>query len=143
MSVTGTGSDILLGTQANNLGASAPVLSGNVHDVSIRNTNASAAMADLSGIVPVAVVMTGPILAGPALILGLADVVVMTPEATAYVVGPDTVEAITGQRLTVTDLDRITRYEALLHPWIDRPMDTIISIRTDIITGYRLITTPC
>ena len=65
---------------------------------------AAKAMADLSGIVPVAVVMTGPILAGPALILGLADVVVMTEAATAYVVGPDTVEAITGQRLTSVEL---------------------------------------
>ena len=65
---------------------------------------AAKAMADLSGIVPVMVVMTGPILAGPALILGLADVVVMTTEATAYVVGPDTVEAITGQRLTAAEL---------------------------------------
>lgn len=65
---------------------------------------AAKAMADLSGVVPVAVVMTGPILAGPALILGLADVVVMTDVATAYVVGPDTVEAITGQRLTAVEL---------------------------------------
>ena len=65
---------------------------------------AAKAMADLSGIVPVMVVMTGPILAGPALILGLADIVVMTTEATAYVVGPDTVEAITGQRLTAAEL---------------------------------------
>jgi acetyl-CoA carboxylase carboxyltransferase component len=69
---------------------------------------AAKAMADLSGIVPVMVVMTGPILAGPALILGLADIVVMTAEATAYVVGPDTVEAITGQRLTPAELGGAT-----------------------------------
>jgi acetyl-CoA carboxylase carboxyltransferase component len=61
---------------------------------------AAKAMADLSGIVPVSVVVTGPILAGPSLILGLADIVVMTSAATAYVTGPDTVEQITGQKLT-------------------------------------------
>ncbi|MEA3018807.1 MAG: hypothetical protein QOI47_331 [Actinomycetota bacterium] len=69
---------------------------------------AAKAMADLSGIVPVLVAITGPILAGPSLILGLADVVVMTPEATAYIVGPDTVEAITGQRLSPQDLGGAT-----------------------------------
>jgi acetyl-CoA carboxylase carboxyltransferase component len=69
---------------------------------------AAKAMADLSGVVPVLVAVTGPILAGPSLILGLADVVVMTSEATAYVVGPDTVEAITGQRLTPKDLGGAT-----------------------------------
>jgi acetyl-CoA carboxylase carboxyltransferase component len=65
---------------------------------------AARAIAGLSGVVPVIAVVTGPILAGPSLILGLADVVVMTPEATAYVVGPATVEAITGQRLSPEDL---------------------------------------
>jgi acetyl-CoA carboxylase carboxyltransferase component len=65
---------------------------------------AAKAMADLSGVVPVLVVVTGPILAGPSLILGLADVVVMTPDAMAYVVGPDTVEQITGQKLSPAEL---------------------------------------
>jgi acetyl-CoA carboxylase carboxyltransferase component len=69
---------------------------------------AAKAMADLSGIVPVLIAVTGPILAGPSLILGLADAVVMTPQATAYVVGPDTVEQITGQRLTPEDLGGAT-----------------------------------
>jgi acetyl-CoA carboxylase carboxyltransferase component len=69
---------------------------------------AAKAMADLSGIVPVLVAVTGPILAGPSLLLGLADVVVMTPDATAYVVGPDTVEEITGQRLSPADLGGAT-----------------------------------
>lgn len=65
---------------------------------------AAKAMADCSGVVPVLMVVDGPILSGPSLLLGLADVVVMTTEATAYVVGPDTVEAITGQRLSASDL---------------------------------------
>lgn len=69
---------------------------------------AARAMARLSGIVPVLAVVTGPILSGPSLLLGLADVVVMTPDATAYVVGPDTVEQITGQRLSPADLGGAT-----------------------------------
>jgi acetyl-CoA carboxylase carboxyltransferase component len=69
---------------------------------------AARAMSALSGIVPVLVAVTGPLLAGPALLLGLADVVVMTTDAYAYVVGPDTVEQITGQRLSVTDLGGAT-----------------------------------
>jgi acetyl-CoA carboxylase carboxyltransferase component len=69
---------------------------------------AARAIARLSGVVPVLVAVTGPILSGPSLMLGLADVVVMTPEATAYVVGPDTVEQITGQRLSPADLGGAT-----------------------------------
>jgi acetyl-CoA carboxylase carboxyltransferase component len=41
-------------------------------------------------------VVVGPCVSGPALLLGLADVVVMTEEAFAYVSGPDTVKAFTG-----------------------------------------------
>jgi acetyl-CoA carboxylase carboxyltransferase component len=69
---------------------------------------AAKAIADLSGIVPIVVAVTGPILAGPSLLLGLADVVVMTVDAYAYVVGPDTVEQITGQKLSPTDLGGAT-----------------------------------
>src|SRR5262249_20625907 len=38
----------------------------------------------------------GPCVSGPALLLGMADVVVMTEDAFAYVSGPDTVRAFTG-----------------------------------------------
>ena len=40
--------------------------------------------------------MIGPCVSGPALLLGMADVVVMTSDAFAYVSGPDTVRAFTG-----------------------------------------------
>jgi acetyl-CoA carboxylase carboxyltransferase component len=49
-----------------------------------------------SGIVPIVFVVTGPAVSGPALLLGLADVVIMTPEAYAFVSGPRMVTAFTG-----------------------------------------------
>jgi acetyl-CoA carboxylase carboxyltransferase component len=54
------------------------------------------ALAAASGVVPVALVVTGPCVSGPALLLGLADVVVMTSEAFAYVSGPGAVVSVTG-----------------------------------------------
>ncbi len=54
------------------------------------------ALANASGVVPTVLVVVGPCVSGPALLLGLADVVVMTEEAFAYVTGPDTVRSFTG-----------------------------------------------
>ncbi|MGH9179222.1 MAG: acyl-CoA carboxylase subunit beta [Acidimicrobiales bacterium] len=58
------------------------------------------AMVRASGVVPLALVVEGPCLAGPALLLGLADVVVVTPEAYAYVSGPAVVRRFTGQEVS-------------------------------------------
>jgi len=68
------------------------------------------ALADASGVVPTLLVVIGPCVSGPALLLGLADVTVMTEEAFAYVSGPDTVLAITG-----IDLDHRTLGGAGIH----------------------------
>ncbi|MFM8302796.1 MAG: acyl-CoA carboxylase subunit beta [Actinomycetota bacterium] len=54
------------------------------------------ALADASGVVPTVLMVVGPCVSGPALLLGLADVTVMTEDAFAYVSGPDTVRAFTG-----------------------------------------------
>ncbi|HUR18254.1 MAG TPA: carboxyl transferase domain-containing protein [Acidimicrobiales bacterium] len=54
------------------------------------------ALVGASGVVPVAIVVTGPCLAGPALMLGLADIVVMTSSAFSYVSGPNAVRRFTG-----------------------------------------------
>jgi acetyl-CoA carboxylase carboxyltransferase component len=58
------------------------------------------ALGQASGVVPVVLVVTGACVSGPALLLGLADVVVITGEAVAYVTGPATVEAMTGRQYT-------------------------------------------
>ncbi|MDP9387732.1 MAG: methylmalonyl-CoA carboxyltransferase [Actinomycetota bacterium] len=68
------------------------------------------AFGSASGVVPVAVVVTGPCVSGPALLLGLADVVVVTPDSYAYVSGPAIVRRITGQ-----DVDGETLGGASVH----------------------------
>jgi len=56
----------------------------------------AAALTAASGNVPIILLVTGPCLSGPALLLGLADHVVMTGDAFAYVSGPNAVERMTG-----------------------------------------------
>jgi acetyl-CoA carboxylase carboxyltransferase component len=55
------------------------------------------ALAAASGVVPVVLAVTGPCVSGPSLLLGLADAVVMTEDAFAYVSGPAAVSAMTGR----------------------------------------------
>jgi acetyl-CoA carboxylase carboxyltransferase component len=54
------------------------------------------ALSRASGVVPTVIAVIGPCVSGPALLLGMADIVVMTEDAFAYVSGPDTVRAFTG-----------------------------------------------
>ncbi len=65
---------------------------------------AASAIAACSGQVPVLAVATGPVISGPALLLGLADLVVMTEAAVAFVSGPEMVAEFTGVRV---GLDRL------------------------------------
>ncbi|MDQ4068572.1 MAG: methylmalonyl-CoA carboxyltransferase [Actinomycetota bacterium] len=62
------------------------------------------ALTDASGTLPIILTVTGPCVGGPALLLGLADHVVMTAEAYAYVSGPRAAESITGVTTDHTDL---------------------------------------
>ena len=59
----------------------------------------AAALHRASGVVPVALAVVGPCVSGPSLLLGLADVVVMTEDATAWVSGPKAVAEITGREV--------------------------------------------
>ena len=65
---------------------------------------AAAELARCSGVVPVIVIATGPNVSGPALLLGLADFVVMTADAYAFVVGPQMVEHFTGMPIDRDEL---------------------------------------
>ncbi len=58
------------------------------------------ALASASGIVPIVLVVIGPAVSGPALLLGMADVVIMTEASFAYVSGPDAVGRFTGVAVT-------------------------------------------
>lgn len=57
-----------------------------------------------SGIVPILAAATGPAVSGPALLLGLADQVVMTDDAYAFLSGPQMVREFTGVPITTTAL---------------------------------------
>jgi len=65
---------------------------------------AARAITECSGIVPVMMVAAGPAVSGPALILGLADQVVMTTDAYAFVSGPVMVREITGVNVATDEL---------------------------------------
>lgn len=57
---------------------------------------AARAIADCSGVVPVIMIVDGPAVSGPALLIGLADLVVMTSRSYAFVSGPTMVAEFTG-----------------------------------------------
>jgi acetyl-CoA carboxylase carboxyltransferase component len=57
---------------------------------------AARALADCSGVVPTILIVDGPAVSGPALLLGIADHVVMTEAAYAFVSGPTMVADFTG-----------------------------------------------
>ncbi len=60
----------------------------------------AAALSRASGAVPVVLTLLGPCVSGPALLLGMADHVVMTGDAYAYVSGPQAVAEFTGVTTT-------------------------------------------
>jgi acetyl-CoA carboxylase carboxyltransferase component len=62
------------------------------------------AFARCSGVVPIVAVLSGPVLSGPALLLGMVDAAVMTPGALSYLSGPAAVEEVTGQTVRPDDL---------------------------------------
>lgn len=57
---------------------------------------AAKALTDCSGVVPTILIVDGPAVSGPALLLGIADHVVMTDAAYAFVSGPTMVADFTG-----------------------------------------------
>ena len=69
---------------------------------------AARAIADCSGIVPVIIVLDGPAVSGPALLIGLADFVIMTEEAYAFVSGPSMVAEFTGVTIDNDELGGAT-----------------------------------
>jgi acetyl-CoA carboxylase carboxyltransferase component len=65
---------------------------------------AAKAIVRASGKIPILLAATGPVVSGPALLLGLADHVVMTEDAYAFVSGPRMVEQFTGEALDSVEL---------------------------------------
>ncbi|MGH9118201.1 MAG: acyl-CoA carboxylase subunit beta [Acidimicrobiales bacterium] len=77
-------------------------------------------MTACSGVVPIVIAVIGPAVSGPALLLGLADQVVMTEEAYAFLSGPSMVKSFTGVAIDKEELggavvhDRWTGLAALV-----------------------------
>lgn len=61
-------------------------------------------LARCSGSVPTIIVVDGPAISGPALLLGLADIVIMTDRAYAFVTGPRMIREYTGVEVTEAGL---------------------------------------
>ena len=57
---------------------------------------AAKALTDCSGVVPTILIVDGPAVSGPALLIGIADFVIMTEAAYAFVSGPTMVAEFTG-----------------------------------------------
>lgn len=45
---------------------------------------------------------------------------------------------VTGYARQVTDPELIARYRTLLNPWVGASADRVVSIRPDLVTGFRL-----
>jgi acetyl-CoA carboxylase carboxyltransferase component len=84
-----------------------------------------------SGVIPTMLVACGPMVSGPALLLGLADVAVFTEDAYAYVTGPKSVEAYTGVPITGEQLGgssahaRSTGVACLVTATVDEALDAL------------------
>ena len=89
------------------------------------------ALVDCSGIVPTVMVVDGPAVSGPALLLGVADLVVMTTSSYGFVNGPVMVEDFTGVRVTTdelggaTELARHTGVPSLVVPGRDEALAAV------------------
>ena len=92
---------------------------------------AARALSACSGVVPVVIVAYGLAVSGPALLMGIADLVVMTSDAVAYVSGPTAVAQMTGLQLLPEQLGgqrvhaRTTGVAALLASDIDNALEVV------------------
>ena len=63
-----------------------------------------------SGVVPTVAIAAGAVVSGPALLLGLADVVIFTVEAYVYMNGPRSVETYTGVPISGVELGGVSAH---------------------------------
>ena len=70
----------------------------------------AAALTCCSGLIPTAIIVDGPAVSGPALLLGIADVAVMTADSYAFVQGPTMVEQFTGVGIDIDELGGATNH---------------------------------
>lgn len=91
----------------------------------------AAALVRCSGRIPISVVVDGPAVSGPALLLGLADLTVMTESSYAFVNGTVMVEQFTGVRISTEELGsaaNLARYAGVptaVVPDLEAALDTV------------------
>jgi acetyl-CoA carboxylase carboxyltransferase component len=95
---------------------------------------AAKALTDCSGVVPIIMVVDGPAVSGPALLLGMADFVVMTTDSYAFVTGPTMVAEFTGVTIDNDELGgaathaRYTGAASLVAPDLDTAVDMVAQL---------------
>ena len=97
---------------------------------------AARALTDCSGVVPIIMVVDGPAVSGPALLLGMADFVVMTADSYAFVTGPTMVAEFTGVMIDNEELGgaashaRYTGATSLVAPDFDSAVEMVGQLLT-------------
>ncbi|MEO8266342.1 MAG: carboxyl transferase domain-containing protein [Ilumatobacteraceae bacterium] len=97
---------------------------------------AAKALTDCSGVVPIIMVVEGPAVSGPALLLGIADFVVMTMDSYAFVTGPTMVAEFTGVSISNDELGgaashaRYTGATSLVAADLDAAIDMVAQLLT-------------
>lgn len=87
-----------------------------------------------SGVIPLLIIANGPMVSGPALLLALADIVVFTEDAYAFVTGPHIVETYTGEPITASALGgsgahaRSTGLASLVVSTLDQAIDAVSAV---------------
>ncbi len=95
---------------------------------------AAKALTDCSGVVPIIMVVEGPAVSGPALLLGIADFVVMTIDSYAFVTGPTMVAEFTGVMISNDELGgaashaRYTGATSLVAPDLDAAIEMVAQL---------------
>ncbi len=95
---------------------------------------AAKALTDCSGVVPIIMVVEGPAVSGPALLLGIADFVVMTVDSYAFVTGPTMVAEFTGVSISNDELGgaashaRYTGATSLVAADLDAAIDMVAQL---------------
>ncbi len=101
---------------------------------SIAWAKAASRLTSASGVIPTFAVAAGPVLSGPALLLGLVDVVVFCQDAYCYLSGPKNVETYTGVALSAVELGgagvhgQTSGLASLTAPDVDQAMEMVTDV---------------
>ena len=95
----------------------------------------AAAMSRASGSVPLIVILDGPSVSGPALLLGIADIVIATARAFAYVTSPQAALHFAGEEVTREELGGTHRLAATsgVAAYVAADVDEALDVAHDVV----------